>query len=254
MRALCLLRDGPVYRRERFHAGLQRAGFTLCRQIADPGPPDLLVCWNRYGHGDDEARRFERAGARVLVAENSYLAGVGPKAHALALGYHNDSTVIRDDGPERWAALGIPLQPWRADGGHIVVCPNRSFGTPGRIMPEQWGERTRDALQKMTRREVRLRPHPGNVPPVKPLAEDLAGAWCVVIWSSSAGVHALLAGIPVICMAPFWIGRSGAAGGGSAEIESPPMPDRLPVMQRLAWAISTVEEIQSGEAFRRLLA
>lgn len=255
MRACCLLRERPVYRRDRFLAGLRAAGYAVREHIGDPGPADVLVIWNRYGHYDIEAQRFERAGAAVLVAENAYLSGaIAGKWHALARSYHNDATVVRDDGPERWDALGVELKGWRGEGAHLLVCPNRSFGTPGRIMPQGWGDDVCRRLEKLTRREIRLRPHPGNQPPSKPLADDLAGAWAVVIWSSSAGVHALAAGIPVFQEAPAWI-CDAAARPGIGMIEEPLLDDarRLRAMRRLACAISSVDEIESGTAFRRLL-
>lgn len=252
-RALLLLRDPPQYRRDRFAAGLQAAGFRLCQAIPDPLERDVLVIWNRYIHWHDEARRFERAGATVLVAENSPLAGlVDGKRFALARSFHNDSTTVRGSDPSRWDALGVDLAPWRTSGEHVLVCPNRSFGTPGRIMPQGWGDDVCARLRKVTKREVRLRPHPGKHPPAKPLSDDLAGAWCTVIWSSSAGVHSLIAGVPVICEAPYWIAKE-AAGTDTASIEAPPMPDRLPTVQRLAWAVWSADEIQDGRAFRYLL-
>jgi hypothetical protein len=71
-----------------------------------------------------------------------------------------------------------------------------------------------------------------------------------VVWSSSAGVHALLEGIPTFCEAPFWIAKEAAAGGS---IDAPVMPERAPVFERLAWAQWTLQEIENGEPFRRLL-
>jgi hypothetical protein len=145
----------------------------------------------------------------------------------------------------------VPIAPWRADGEHVLVCPNRSFGMPGFIMPPNWVETTVEALKRYTRRPVRVRPHPGNDLPKKLLADDLRGAWAVVIWSSSAGCEALLSGIPVICMAPWWIAK-GAAGDDLRQVDAPPMPDRQAAFERLAWAQWRVSEIQDGEPFRRL--
>jgi hypothetical protein len=124
-------------------------------------------------------------------------------------------------------------------------------------MPKDWVARTVAELRKHTDREIRIRPHPGNwkkLPqhPAVSLAEDLKGAWACVIWASAAGLHALAKGIPVIRTAPHWIG-AGAAGNDLAQIESPPMPDRLPVFERMAAAQWSLSEIESGEPFRRLL-
>lgn len=246
-----MIREAMHYRRDVFCSGLQAAGYELHERIVDPKPGDIVCVWNRYGVWSDEALRFERRGAAAVIAENSYIQGE-TKRFALARSFHNDSTVVPDGGPERWHALNIDLMPWRTSGEHVLVCPNRSFGTPGRIMPGYWGQDVCQRLAKVTKREIRLRPHPGNKPAEKPLADDLVNAWCTVIWSSSAGVHSLIAGVPVVSESPFWICKS-AAGAAIADVESPPMPDRLAAMQRLAWAVWSVDEISSGEAFRRLL-
>ena len=259
MKAWNLTRGDAHYRHDMFSAGLRAAGYDV--QKGTPGSVgrgDALLIWNRYGDWHDRATRFEAAGGTVYVAENGYLGpgGISPHAmnprqiYALAAGGHNGQGRIPEGGPERFAALGVDLAPWRADGGHVLVCPNRSFGIPGMMMPPGWPADVCKRLQRLTRREVRLRPHPGNEQPKKPLADDLAGAWAVVIWSSSAGVHALVAGIPVICEAPRWICRE--ASWYIDEIDNPPQPDRLGALQRMAWAQWSIEEIASGEPFRLL--
>jgi hypothetical protein len=249
------------YRHDAFSAGLKAVGYEVRVNTPEGAPGRVLLCWNRYGQYHDLASKFKRAGGTVIIAENGYIGPGGVSPHhmnprswyALGRGAHNDASVIREGGGERWAALGVDLAPWRASGGHILVCPNRSFGMPDRMMPPNWANEVCARLRKLTRREVRLRPHPGNSPPKKPLAEDLAGAWACVIWSSSAGVHALVSGIPVICCAPYWIAK-GAAGADLAAVDSPPTPNRLPTLRRLAWGQWGLAEISDGTAFRAVLA
>lgn len=260
---------GPVYRREAFGAGLEAAGYEVV--IGLPvriQPGDALCIWNRYEKTHELACRFERVeGCTVFVAENGYVGpgGVSPhhmeprSVYALARGAHNDGSVIRSPGPERWRALGVDLKPWRTAGEHILVCPNRSFGTPGRIQPPDWPEDVCRRLKQVTDREIRVRPHPGNDRPAKPLADDLAGAWACVIWHSSAGVHALIAGVPVICEAPKWICRDTTFLSGLRYIEEmePPREQdsvlRRTALERLAWAQWSLGEIASGEAFRHVM-
>ena len=119
------------------------------------------------------------------------------------------------------------------------------------MMPSDWAYDVARRLAKLTRREIRVRPHPGNSPPKRPLAADLEGAWAVVIWCSSAGVAALVAGIPVLCECPFWIAK--AATGAVGQVEAPPFQDRLPALQRLAWGQWDIDEIATGEPFAHLL-
>src|SRR6185369_12615873 len=176
---------------------------------------------------------------------------------------HNDDRLIAEDDASRWNALGVELKPWREEGKHVLVCPNRSFGTPGRFMPWAWAEDVAARLRQLTNRPIRIRPHPGNSAPAKPLAEDLADAWCTVIWTSSAGVHSLIAGVPVISEAPAWICRKAAyLGYETFRARDEPRTEesgafwdsnRLAAMHRLAWANWSLAEIQSGEALDRVL-
>lgn len=268
MKAHCMIREQPWYRREAFVAGLRNAGHEVV--VSPPVKADkntLLVIWNRYGENNYLAERVEQAGGKVIVAENGYIGAgggtpkfqvhpAGPSAehyYALALGWHNGGGVWNVGAGDRWSALGVEIRPWRFEGEYILVCPNRSFGVPGRMMPTDWAEKTKLRLERETKMPVRIRAHPGNHSPKRPLAQDLAGAFLVVVWSSSCGVHALVDGIPVICEAPYWICRSAAPSlAGLAHTDS--FPNREHALHRLAWAQWTVAEISSGEPFSILLS
>jgi hypothetical protein len=256
LKAYCQIRTDPVYRREAFCKGLAAVGASVVLGgVPKAQAGDALLIWNRYGEWHNMASRFEDEGGTVIVAENAYL-GVDRSnrmRYAIALDGHNGSGAWPMGGPERWDALGIALQPWRTSGDHILLCPNRSFGRPDMIMPNLWAEKTAEELRRYTKRPVRIRPHPGNGPPKVPLADDLRNAHAVVVWSSSAGCEALVAGIPVFCCGPYWIARGAVSRGGLRTIDNPQLPDRLPAMHRLAWAQWHVEEIASGEPFQHLL-
>ena len=121
-------------------------------------------------------------------------------------------------------------------------------------MHPEWADDVARRLRAYTTREIRIRPHPGNwqkEPPRVPLVADLEGCWAMVTWASSAGVHALLAGVPVIREAPWWI-LAGAASSDIRAVEHPPEPDRLPAFVRLAWAQYNIEEIAAGLPFEKL--
>jgi hypothetical protein len=262
--AYSLVRAAPWYRAQAFSEGLKKAGFEVAQGTPQGRPGDLLLIWNRYANWHDQAVRFEREGGKVVVAENGYLGQGGtapkfdvhpggPKPHhyyALGLGFHNDDSRVPAGGPERWAELGVELKPWRTSGGHVLVAANRSFGVPGRCMPPDWPQRAVERLRRATKREVRLRVHPGNNAPQRPLSEDLKGCWAVVVWTSSAGVHALAAGIPVFCEAPHWICKSAASSGS---IDEPTLPERIPALQRMAHGQWQIQEIESGVPFLQLL-
>ena len=268
MRAHSLIRPQPWYRAEAFAQGLRAAGHEV--SLEPPGRCDrdtLLVIWNRYGGMHETARKVEAGGGTVIVAENGYLGRGGtqpkfdvhpggPQPHhyySVALGWHNGRGRWVYGGPERFAALGVKLKDWRTAGEHVLVCPNRSFGVGEQVMPTDWADRTAARLGKSTMRRIVIRRHPGNDSPKRPLAADLANAWAVVIWSSGAGVHALIDGIPVFCEAPYWILKGAAAHG---PIDAPVLPDamtRQAHFEYMAWAQWTLKEIESGEPFRYLL-
>lgn len=267
MRAWCAIRKGPLYRHEAFVEGLKRIGCELHEGYPAmcAGDCNLLVIWNRYDASHQAACAVEKAGGVVLVAENGYLGpgGSSPKFDvvdgrvealyfALARGGHNGQGIWPHEGAERFEQLGVPLKPWRTTGEYVLVCANRSFGIPGRMMPIEWPQRVVERLRGETNLPVRLRSHPGNGKPTRPLEEDLAGARAVVVWSSSAGAHALAAGIPVVCEAPYWI-LKGAACATLAQALRGELPERRTHFWRMAWAQWTLAEIASGEPFRRLL-
>jgi len=266
MRAYILVREQPWYRRTAFLDGLKRAGCSV--QLGHPSKIDadtLLVIWNRYAGNHEIATMVERGGGKVLVAENGYLGEgggtpkfqvhpAGPQPghyYAVSPRFHNDHTTIVPGDSDRFSALGATLKPWREAGDHILVCPNRSFGVPDRMMPPDWAEKTAAYFRKHTKRPVKIRAHPGNNAPARSLAEDLLGAWAVVIWSSSCGVHALAEGIPVVVFAPYWIMRG---AGSTGAIEALTVPDRRPHFERLAWGQWTCAEIERGDPFAHMLS
>lgn len=244
-RALCLIREDLVYRRDLFRAGLEANGFTWVSRIDVPTPADVLVIWNRYGAYHQTANRFEAAKAQVIVAENGYL---GRKLHgmdwyAMSLNNHNGAGTWHEGGPERWDSLGIELAPWREGGREVVLLPQRGIGPPGVAMPKNWTYKARQRVGS-----CRVRPHPGEGPCV-PLDQDLKNAKSVVVWGSGAGIKALIMGIPVQYEMPNWIGAPAASKLGQPLFRG----DRLPCLRRLAWAMWNEREIGSGQAFHWLL-
>jgi hypothetical protein len=249
-RALCLLRSPIQYRRDAFNRGLQNAGFKLATAIRDPGHGDCLVIWNRYGGYAEEADRFERAGAAVLVAENGYLPNlVGRKWYALALGHHNGAGSWSKGGPDRWDALGADLGPWQPAGGEVVILGQRGIGEKGLASPDWWAERTQKRLGG------RIREHPARGGKAVTLEDDLREASAVVTWGSAAAIRALVLGVPVWYDFVQWIGAKAAKplGGWGGEPERDDAA-RLAMLQRLIWAQWTLQEIESGEAITMVLA
>lgn len=247
MRALCLIREQPHYRHHAFMRGLKAAGYNTVGTLPDPKKGDVLVIWNRYGGFDEMARQFERAGATVIVAENGYL-GVdfnGKRWYALAKTHHNGAGLWNVGGPERWDSLGVDIKPYREGGSEVVILPQRGIGPEGVAMPPHWLDKVKE--------QGRVRPHPGMNKCV-PLEDDLKDAKAVITWGSGAALKALLLGIPVFYAMRGWIGAGGATKLELANFTEPQRPERLAMFRRLAWAMWTVEEIESGEAFKWLLS
>jgi hypothetical protein len=113
-----------------------------------------------------------------------------------------------------------------------------------------------ERLRGQTKLPVKSNEHPGNDKPKVPLDVYLERAAAVFIWYSSAGVHALIQGIPVVCEAPAWICDTAA----QRSLEDVPAAfegweeRRQWALERLAWAQWSKKEVASGEAFKRLLS
>jgi hypothetical protein len=253
-RALSLLRSALHYRKAAFAKGLQAAGYKVVDRLPDPGPGDVVVIWNRYQGYDEQARHFERNGGRVVVVENGYLGKdwLGAQWFAMALGHHAGAGQWPEGGPERWDALGVDLRPWRHVNGSVaetLILGQRGIGEPGIASPVGWAEKTRKLVGG------RIRPHPDTDARAVPLEQDLALAGSVVTWASGAALRALVEGVPVWYEMPQWIGAGAAKP--LAEFGSEPKRSdaaRLACFRRLIWAQWRLSEVESGEAFTRLLA
>jgi hypothetical protein len=238
MKAWVSLRNELHYRRDAFRKGLEALGYEVSFTTTEhPGPRDLLVTWNMYGHNEACALKFKRMGRPVLVAENAAWGNEfgGDRWYSLARDMHNTAGRSNYGGPERWDSLGIDLPPFRKDGSEVVILPQRGIGPAGVAMPRGWAQ---DAHARFG---GRIRPHPGKQP-CKPLQDDLKNARLVVTWGSGAAIKALLMGVPVHSEMPGWIGQQDNTEAG-----------RLEMFRRLAWSQWRLSEIESGEAFARLL-
>ncbi len=242
--------------------GLAAAGWRLQRGFGMPrGPDDMLVTWTLHrGPKETAARSFEAAGGRVLVCEEAYFRLVNGEAHfALALHDHNGAGQWQVGGPQRWRSFNIPLKPWRQGGTHILLREQRGIGSTRMASPPLWHDGAARRLKSLTGRPLLFRAHPKSrlyreTAAAQPsLEEALADCHAVVTWASAIAARALVAGVPVFYEAPALI-CAGACQRGLEGIEAPRHPDRLPALERLAWAQWSHAEIASGAPFASLRA
>jgi hypothetical protein len=232
------LRHGVAERMEAYTSGLKKHGYTV--QVGFPTREkagDVFVTWNRIGSGNVWAKRYQKAGNRVLVTENSTWGNsfAGERWYHMARDFHNTAGCVPVGESDRWDSLEVALEPWRDRGGETVILPQRGIGSNPTKMPQGF---TAKALRK---HRGRVRKHPGTRH-AKPIMQDLRKASRVVTWGSGAAVIALMHGVRVSSYMPNWIGEQDNTDEG-----------RLSMFRSLAWAQWRLEEISSGYAFDRLL-
>lgn len=244
MRAVLRIRKEPYYRRNAFEQGLQRVGFQLVEGIRKPdGPEDWFITWNRQGGDEVTADQWEKDGGTVIVAENGYLQRIDKTYYAISVHGHNGSGWFPIGSEDRFKELRYPLKEWRVGrGGYRLVCGQRGIGSRTMRSPPRWAESIIAKYQKAGER-CRLRLHPGNFAPKVPLVDDLRDAKVCSIWSSAAGVMALVEGIEVEHHAPHWI-----CEGGSSEL------GRLMALHKMSHGQWHFKEIETGEPFARIIA
>jgi hypothetical protein len=246
--AIVTIRKEPHYRRAAIESGLKRLGYAISSTAKSDAPrsrDDLLVLWNKKrGLEEEWANRWERQGGTVIVMENGYLQKVDKTIYALSVHGHNGSGWFPVHGEDRFSALGFELKPKVQRNGYWLVIGQRGIGSSLMASPPQWAEKKAHQLRAHSY-GVKVRPHPGNFAPKVPLARDLDGAGEVSIWSSSAGVFALVEGIPVTHNAPHWV---------CTPVFSDFERARTDALHRMSHGQWTVTEIESGEPFARMKA
>lgn len=162
---------------------------------------------------------------------------------------------------DRFDAFGIPVQPWRKRGGHILLAgmSAKAAYCEG-FSPEQWEREAVAELRKHTDRTIIYRPKPnwtGARPIVGtrmecdvPLEKHLQGCHALVSYHSNAGIDAILAGVPVITAG----GVASVMGTRDlSRIEALPMPDgREQWAADIGYCQYSVDEMREGKAFRYL--
>lgn len=244
---------------------------TLLRSNTYRGQPEHDVAVF-YGLSDGLRRIFDvyRRNRRAVYIDLGYW---GRRKRTRYDGYHKVAVNSRHPTAyfqhklhdhSRFGKFGIPVQPWRRRGRHILLAGMSAKAAAAEgFTPEQFEREAVRQIREFTDRPIVYRPKPNwlmakMIPGARlqrgsdiPLAEALRNCHAVVTHHSNVGVDALLAGIPCITLD----GVASVMGSRKfADIEDPPMPDgRDQWAADIAWTQWTVEEMRQGRAFRYLL-
>ena len=128
----------------------------------------------------------------------------------------------RPNNPQR--SSGLKMRDWRPVGKqrdqHVLVCPqSATFFRLHGVDKDAWLSETITTIRTHTNRSVRVREKADR----RPITQDLATAWAVVVWSSACAIDALLAGVPVFVLNPDCASYSMGCPNLSA-IETPYYP------------------------------
>lgn len=227
--------------------GLFRLGYEIAEGPREnPDKSDVLVLWNRLATHNEIAERYEAAGAKVIIAETGW---IGKDTYALCLNHHNGYGNWHIGKRSRWPSFGIEVKPWRTEGEHILVVPQRGMGIPPVAMPRDWTASVLKHLEKRTSRPIIVR-YPGER--IHPIEPEFKNAHAIVTWASGAGIKAIVEGYPVFYEMPYWLG-SLAASPLDADLEGPYLGERDTLLHTLSWAMWRPHEIAESEPFRHLL-
>ncbi len=206
--------------------------------------PELMVLINRWKARGRNRIQWDRGYVRRVFA--TWL----PRAYTIEASYYRwhlnnfQMSSIRDVPGDRWAALQIPVSPWRKGGRHIVIAaPSRTYI---KCHCPTWITDTLDALARVTDRQIVIRDKETK----RPLQADLDGAHCLVTHGSIAAVESAILGCPV-----FVHPDSAASLVGQTDltkIEKPVYPERQPWLNSLAYSQWNETELVNGSLWRML--
>ena len=140
-------------------------------------------------------------------------------------------------------------------GDKILLCRQKPGDAQHEVQDvDGWLNRIKKQVQRVSDREIIDRPHPQVAQAERPLADDLADAWCIVTYNSTAAYEALLAGVPVFCDEVSVYKE--CANTDFNKIESPYLPakqTRQKLFDRLTYAQWTLDEIKTGKPINWVL-
>ena len=256
----------------------------------DHSQMDAFLTWNGLKNQMKPiADAYKAAGKKVVILETPLMnRDVDPRDYAsgrLGINHivysYGDFNIPESAGPERFEKLGIELLPWRKKGDHIVIAMQLSDDTSiCGVDFFAWIENCIKQLREHTSRPIVLKSHPmieSNLNhPVRAMEaarlQDMStrlnfeifksnlddsrfdlldNCWAVVCLTTGLAIDCVIRGIPVIATHPGNF-MYPIQSNEILEIENPRMGDRQPWFNRLAYAQWSIEEAESGVAWRHI--
>jgi len=151
---------------------------------------------------------------------------------------------------------GLVLKDWRTKGDHILVIPPSHHTARWYSIDENvWVNNIVNELKKHTDREIRVRYKYVNGISFgernkKPLKEDLENCWAMVSWHSMCAVESVVKGIPSFSSIHSPAAPMSLKLNEINKIETPITPNREQWLYSLIGSQFTLQEMQSGYAYK----
>ncbi len=243
-------------------AGMRAHGVTVEAAGFDcPTDADVVVVWGWRQHRVILAAK--QAGRPILVMERGH---IQPRMEWTSCGWgglqnHAVYPFVDDGGFRFMANFGAQFQPATPGNAYVLVCGQvDGDASIGSLDIKSWAQAVTDDLARRGH-WVTYRPHPLSVKQgenwcpngarfsAARLAADLAMAKACVVYNSTAGVEAALAGVPVVALDKGSMAWPIASHSVTAPFRTPTQKERVAWAARLAWTQWTPAEILSGEAW-----
>jgi len=179
--------------------------------------------------------------------------------------------------PQRWQKLkkdlNINVKDWRMNNGsYLLFCCQRDGGWSMDQQPVvQWILNTVNRVREHTDREIVIRFHPGDkyvrnhvrtlakyriknlrLSRQTPMRDDFAGAYAVINHNSSPAIASVIEGLPTFQTDALRSQASEVVHHDLADIEKPREFDRERWLHKMAQCHWTLNELNTGEAWRHL--
>lgn len=229
---------------------------------------DVAVFYGLQGNLKRAFDAYIAAGKPVVYIDLGYwkrkLPGGGLEGyHKVSVNDRHPTAYFRNvqHSGDRFAQLGVPIEPWRSGGDHILLAGlgAKAAGSLG-LKAEEWERNAIAALRKVTDRPIIYRPKPSwdEARPIEgvgyswnePLEVALHNCHAVVTRHSNTAVDAILAGIPAMA----WYGVAAPVTSQDyRDIEQlPRLEDRASWAADIAYTQWTVSEMRNGSVWRHL--